>query len=104
MTERILPEGWVKYTTTPTPKAPKGEYGAYWWLNAGNPLGSANRLYPSLPADVYLARGYEGQNVVVIPSRDLVVVHLGACGPPSGEGAWEPEEFVADILKAIKQQ
>lgn len=104
MTERILPEGWVKYTTTPTPKAPKGEYGAYWWLNAGNPLGSANRLYPSLPADVYLARGYEGQNVVVIPSRALVVVHLGACGPPSGEGAWEPEEFVADILKAIKQQ
>jgi hypothetical protein len=24
--ERILPEGWVTYTTTPTPSAPKGEY------------------------------------------------------------------------------
>ena len=104
MSERILPEGWVKYTTTPTPKAPKGEYGAYWWLNAGNPLGSANRLYPSLPTDLYLARGYEGQNTIVIPSRDLVVVHLGACSPPSGKGAYEPEEFVADILKAIRQQ
>jgi len=101
MNERILPEGWVKYTTTPTPKAPKGEYGAYWWLNAGNPAGSANRLYPSLPPDLYLARGYEGQDTVVIPSRDLVVVHLGACSPPAGEGAWNPEEFVADILKAI---
>lgn len=104
MTEQILPEGWVKYTTTPTPKAPQGEYGAYWWLNAGNPLGTANRLYPSLPTDLYLARGYEGQDTIVIPSRDLVVVHLGACTPPWGEGAWKPEEFVADILKAIKQQ
>ncbi len=34
--ERIFPEGWVKYTTTPTPKAPRGEYGAHTWLNAGS--------------------------------------------------------------------
>jgi CubicO group peptidase (beta-lactamase class C family) len=99
--ERILPEGWVKYTTTPTPKAPKGEYGAYWWLNAGNPLGSPNRLYPSLPTDLYTALGYEGQNVVVIPSRDLVVVHLGASNPP--DGIWNPEELVGEVLKAVKK-
>jgi CubicO group peptidase (beta-lactamase class C family) len=100
--ERILPDGWVKYTTTPTLKAPKGEYGAYWWLNAGNPAGSPNRLYPSSPTDLYLARGYEGQNVIVIPSRELVLVHLGACNPPAGPGAWEPEEFIAAVLGAIK--
>ena len=100
--ERILPEGWVKYTTTPTPQAPKGEYGAYWWLNAGNPFDSENRLYPSVPSDLYLARGYEGQNVIVIPSRNLVLVHLGACIPPSGPGAWTPEEFINDVLKAIQ--
>jgi CubicO group peptidase (beta-lactamase class C family) len=101
--EHILPEGWVKYTTTPTPKAPKGEYGAYWWLNAGNPVGSENRLYPSVPSDLYLARGYEGQNVIVIPSRKLILVHLGACIPPSGPDAWNPEEFIGDVLKAIKE-
>ena len=101
--ERIFPEGWVEYTVTPTPKAPKGEYGAYWWLNAGNPVGSENRLYPSVPSDIYLARGYEGQNVIVIPSRELVLVHLGACVPPSGPGAWHPEAFIADVLKAIKK-
>ena len=33
--KRILPEGWVTYTTTPAAKAPKGEYGAMFWLNAG---------------------------------------------------------------------
>jgi CubicO group peptidase (beta-lactamase class C family) len=102
--ERILPQGWVKYTVTPTPKAPKGEYGAYWWLNAGNPVGSKNRLYPSVPSDLYLARGYEGQNVIVIPSSQLVLVHLGACVPPSGPGAWHPEEFISDVLKATKAQ
>ena len=33
----VFREGWVTYTTTPTPDAPKGEYGAHFWLNAGNP-------------------------------------------------------------------
>ena len=104
MGERILPEGWVKYTATPTLKAPKGEYGAYWWLNAGNPVGSKNRFFPNLPSDLYMALGYEGQNVIVIPSRELVLIHLGLCSPPSGEGDWSPEEFVAAVLEAIKQQ
>ncbi len=97
--ERILPEGWVKYTTTPTPKAPKGEYGAYWWLNSGSPEDRTNRLFPSLPTDLYLAWGYEGQNVLVIPSRDLVLVHLGASVPPSE--TWNPEVFVGGVLDAI---
>jgi hypothetical protein len=91
----------IKYTTTPTPKAPKGEYGAYWWLNAGSPEDNTNRLFPSLPTDLYLAWGYEGQNVLVIPSRDLVLAHLGASEPPSE--IWNPEVFVAGVLDAIKQ-
>jgi CubicO group peptidase (beta-lactamase class C family) len=99
--ERILPEGWVKYTTTPTPKASKGRYGAYWWLNAGNPAGSENRRFPSLPDELYWASGYEGQNVIVAPSRELVMVHLGASLPPSG--VWNFEAFVAGVLGAIKQ-
>jgi CubicO group peptidase (beta-lactamase class C family) len=101
--ERVLPEGWVAYSTKPTPKAPQGEYGAYWYLNAGSPSDPSNRLYPSVPTDLYLARGYEGQNVIVIPSRELVLVHLGACTPPAGPGAWSPEEFVAGVLDAIRK-
>jgi len=34
--ERILPEGWVEYSRTPTPPS-LGEYGEMWWLNAGEP-------------------------------------------------------------------
>jgi CubicO group peptidase (beta-lactamase class C family) len=35
--KRILPEGWVDHVRTPTPAAPRGEYGAGFWLNAGIP-------------------------------------------------------------------
>lgn len=95
--ERILPPGWVRFSTTPVPAAPRGEYGAYWWLNAGK---DGKRMYPRLPKDLYLAIGYEGQNVVVVPSADLVVVHLGASDPPTE--VWSPEGLVGDVLAALK--
>lgn len=75
--ERILPEGWVKYSVTPAPAADKGRYGAHWWLNAGQPGNPSNRRYPELPPDTYWADGFEEQYVMVIPSKKLVIVRLG---------------------------
>lgn len=75
--ERILPEGWVKYSTTPAITPPLGEYGAQWWLNAGAKDNPQNRKYPDLPIDTYWADGFEEQYVMVIPSEDLVIVRLG---------------------------
>ena len=98
---RILPEGWVKYTTTPTPKAPRGEYGALFWLNAGSPEDPMNRLWPDLPRDAYAASGYQGQNVMVIPSENLVVVRFGAT---SNRKAWDLNEFVGNVLKSLPQK
>jgi CubicO group peptidase (beta-lactamase class C family) len=74
---RVLPEGWVRYVTTPTPAAPEGIYGAHWWLNAGDPADPARRMWPKVPRDAYAARGHSGQYVVVVPSAKLVVVRLG---------------------------
>jgi len=68
--ERLLPEGWVDYTTTPTPPS-NGLYGAHFWLNTGG------STYPELPEDLYECRGWLGQRVNIIPSRNLVVVRLG---------------------------
>jgi CubicO group peptidase (beta-lactamase class C family) len=81
---RVLPQEWVRYVTTPTPRAPKGQYGAHWWLNAGDPAGSDNRPWPELPSDAYAARGHSGQWVLVIPSRSLVIVRLGMSFPDDG--------------------
>lgn len=76
--ERLLPEGWVEFTSTPS-KAPKrGEYGAQWWLNAGEKDNPSHRMYPLLPADAYWADGFEEQYVMVIPSENLVIVRMGA--------------------------
>jgi CubicO group peptidase (beta-lactamase class C family) len=97
---RVLPEGWVRYVTTPTPRAPDGSYGAHWWLNAGNPSDHSGRPWPSLPADSYAARGYSGQWVLVVPSRELVVIRLGIAVPDDGEdGTVELARAVLDVLE-----
>lgn len=96
---RVLPKGWVTYTTTPTPRAPKGQYGAHWWLNAGEASDPAKRPWPSLPADAFAARGYSGQWVLVIPSRELVVVRLGISFPDDGDDG--TEQLAASLLKAL---
>jgi len=75
--ERILPEGWVKYARTATPTAPQGQYGAHWWLPSLNERTKAKARGVSLPEDTFNASGFEGQKIVVIPSRQLVIVRLG---------------------------
>src|SRR5690606_18821656 len=97
--KRILPEGWVAYGVTPTPLEPQGYYGAHWWLNAGAPGNPADRVWPDLPTDAYSAQGFEAQRVLVIPSRDLVVVRLGLSRP---ESAFDTNAFVKSILDAIR--
>ena len=68
--ERILPDGWVDYSTTEVPSS-EGKYGAHFWLNKrGVAFGDA-------PFDTYSANGYNGQKTIIIPSKDLVIVRLG---------------------------
>ena len=70
--ERILPEGYVKFVSTPAPawvadKLPI--YGGFFWING---LGQ----YP-VPRNSYYTAGAGGQTTMIVPSRDLVVVRLG---------------------------
>jgi CubicO group peptidase (beta-lactamase class C family) len=74
---RILPEGFVAYVSTASPTAPIGEYGGQWWTNAGKPGAPSERRFPSAPIDTYQASGFQGQAVIVIPSRDVVIVRMG---------------------------
>jgi CubicO group peptidase (beta-lactamase class C family) len=64
--QAVLPAGWADHARTPTP-VPETEdygYGAHWWLWREEPGSLA-------------AHGYEGQRIVVLPGRDLVLVRLG---------------------------
>ena len=53
---RILPEGWVEYSHTPSPTNP--QYGAQWWMFRDG---------------AFEARGLFGQIILVSPRNDLVV-------------------------------
>jgi CubicO group peptidase (beta-lactamase class C family) len=99
--KRILPEGWVAYSTAPAPKAPKGEYGALFWLNAGAPGNPGNRLWPHAPVDAYAAQGFQEQNVIMIPSRGVVLVRFGAT---SKRSAWDTDAFIAGVLQALPEK
>jgi CubicO group peptidase (beta-lactamase class C family) len=89
---RVLPAGWVAYTTTParpvaTPRsrvadaAPGdtgGSYGASFWLNAASPSAPQDTwAYPDAPPDAYSAEGHWGQKIFVVPSRRLVIARVG---------------------------
>ncbi|KAF0216388.1 MAG: hypothetical protein FD174_3678 [Geobacteraceae bacterium] len=96
---RILPEGWVAYTTTPAPQAPEKEYGAHFWLKI--PKESRSGDHEKLvPADAFHAVGHEGQFISIIPSRDLVIVRLGLTRFPS---AWRHDKFIDLVLRGIEQ-
>lgn len=73
--ERLLPEGWSEFVSTPAPGWASNEYGALFWLNR-------NAEY-DLPEDTYYMNGYGEQCVFIVPSADLVIVHMGLAGQES---------------------
>ncbi len=74
--ERILPEGWVDYARTPTPTAGDAHYGAHWWLISRSAREAAKQEGWAVPEDTFFASGFEGQFIIVAPSRKLVIVQL----------------------------
>lgn len=90
--ERILPEGWVKYVTTPSgPQPPTGTFGygaGFWLLNKEE----------GVPPDTFAAIGNRGQYVVIVPSRKVVIVRRGE--DPVGSG-FNIAAFTRDVLAAL---
>lgn len=100
-TDRILPKGWVKYSSSQTLNT---GYGAGFWINRA---ASGNAPYglpwgmPDVPRDAFFAMGNMGQHVVIVPSQHLVVVRLGMSHHPDGliTGA---DRLVADVISAFE--
>ncbi|WP_397506183.1 serine hydrolase domain-containing protein [Qipengyuania sp. R86523] len=67
---RVLPEDWADYVSAPDgpqPDGPFGYGGGFWLLDAVN----------GVPADTFAAMGNRGQFIVIVPSRDTVIVRRG---------------------------
>ncbi|WP_411817526.1 serine hydrolase domain-containing protein [Hyphococcus sp. DH-69] len=94
--ERILPEGWAQYVATPAPDQPTDRedgskrpgYGAQFWL--------FDETF-GLPAGTYAALGNRGQSLVIVPSRNILVVRRGF----DDGGGFDIARFTADILAAL---
>jgi CubicO group peptidase (beta-lactamase class C family) len=97
--ERLLPEGWVAWSTTPTLQSPGGSYGAHIWLDPRGIDASAGAQPPFLPEDAFFALGHDGQSLTIIPSRKLVVIRLGITKDASG---WDLAVFLSDIIAAVE--
>ena len=91
---RVLPEGWVAAATSPKFgwRASYGSldrytYGYLWWISEGE------------PETAYLAWGYGGQFVYVVPDLELVVVITTDWRRLSQEGGPGPlERAMLDVL------
>ncbi len=91
---RILPEGWVAFSTTPAPGS-DGGYGAGFWLNR-------NGYYPDLPKDMYSSNGHNGQRIFMLPTQQLVVVILGHS--PKPEHDMDFGLLMKDILASLPDE
>jgi CubicO group peptidase (beta-lactamase class C family) len=93
--ERVLPASWVDFVRTPAPstEAFGRFYGGQWWLVPDERT--------DLPGDAYTAAGHGGQYVIVVPSRDLVVVRRAL-----DRGGGEPFDvwnLLAEVLEAFPE-
>ncbi len=70
---RIANEIYMQAATQPNNSDNSPAYGYQVWLNSGG-----NKLrWPDLPADAYAFTGIRGQVVMIVPSRDAVLVRMG---------------------------
>jgi len=98
--ERILPEGWIDYVTTPAPAQPPNRadgskrfgYGAQWWLLGG---------FEGLPEDTYAALGNRGQSLTIVPSQGLIIVRRGF--DDNGGSQFNVARFASDVVGAISE-
>ena len=94
---RILPEGWVQFSTAPTLGT---AYGAGWWTNRGTDPAALHRLKAGVPVDAYFAFGNLGQRLAVIPSERLVIVRMARAHLPNGDMAGF-EKLIADTIASL---
>jgi CubicO group peptidase (beta-lactamase class C family) len=89
--EQLIPADWLPYVSRPSGPQPAGEfgYGAGFWLFSRS---------SGVPADTIAMIGNRGQYVVVVPSRDAVIVRRGE--DPAG-AQFDIAAFTRDVLAAL---
>ena len=87
--QQIIPSWWVDMATKPSQNL-NPEYGYTFWVN------TQGSRWPGLPKDMYSLEGYNSNRCYVIPSKEAVVVRVGA-----GPNQWNEQTLIGRILDAI---
>jgi len=75
--QHLVSEQWVERSTQTDPTVKMwNAYGYLWHVNLPLRLSRLIQSTDTLPADGYMAEGVKGQNIIIIPSRNLVIVKL----------------------------
>ena len=94
---QIVSEEWVKNSTKTDPSVAMWRaYGHLWHVNLPMRL---NAYRSNIPADGYMAEGVLGQNIFIIPSKDLVIVRVAN----QTQARMNVTRFLKIILSAIKE-
>jgi len=99
--ERILPKGWADYVAAPAPAQPPNRlgdkadtpgrgYGTQFWRYEN---------YPGVPNDTYAALGNRGQFLIIVPSRNTVIIRRGY---DYRGNYFDGPSFTAEILAALE--
>lgn len=96
---RILPPGWVAYSTRQTLDS---DYGAGFWINASGNDDAKWRVQHGMPADTFYASGLNGQRVVVVPSHHLVIARLGSTIDPPNFDMRGLARLVSEVIASEK--
>ncbi len=91
--KRLLPEGFVKFLSTPAPTKPpipnEWGYGAQTWLLD---------TMPGVPKGTFTTFGNKGQYVSVVPAAGVVVVRTGV--DPNGI-EYKQDQLVSEVLQVL---
>ncbi|MFK2874568.1 serine hydrolase domain-containing protein [Dyella lipolytica] len=96
--QRILPAQWDTYSSSPTLDSP---YGSGFWTNVAA-KGDTQARIEGMPPDAYMASGAQGQRIVIVPAKHLVIVRLGTTVDPPNYDIKGLVRLVADVSTAIK--
>ncbi len=112
---RILPDGWVRKTITPSPA--NRHWGLHMWI--GKPHEERIRIFPerSQPLgtlhsepyaadDLFLFDGSGNQAMWIVPSKDLIVLRFGPTPKPkTGEaGEWDNVRLPNAVIRGLKAE
>ncbi|MEM6638563.1 MAG: serine hydrolase [Pseudomonadota bacterium] len=90
--EQIISSQWIKFVRTPAPASARREhdYGGQFWLVPDS--------RHDVPKDAFATAGNRGQYVIIVPSRQVVIVRRGLDYGKQGFNRWD---LTREVLKAI---